>query len=441
MYKTSKNGLWRLYYLGMSKVGQLLYKLCETISKSLENFILKKLKLKRVKRYPTLAILINLFTYIGAIFLITLGYDKLCGKFVINSNTDINTLIGGDEGFFEYIMVKVSFIRIIFEMNSEYGGHFSFSSFFVSVVLVIVMWSLLIVINTLYFSIIYGFLKEKLVEVDLLQKFIKKPEPNISEVSVGKKEHNLNHLLTQIKKAIRDWAESQTVISNLFNNKKVLLIFIPLMFTFSSVMYITGIYKASLMSTVIEIVDSINLFNIVISFAITYLGTKGAQKGGAYVISIAPEVIRNGFEYLSEKAGLQAQEFEDARHQWAEDNDLVKNQNDTRSSRGSGVTRGQGQRQTNPLERKREFDNELEARKFLEDEFRRNIRELSDNEFDKVIDMIDKLIPPSLKEIHVFSPKKSATDTTPNKIIAVANFYIRQPDLITAEEVRQALRI
>lgn len=57
------------------------------------------------------------------IYLLTLGYEKICTTFVTNSHSeDIDTLVGGYGNVFEYIKVKVTFIKVIFDLNTGNGG-------------------------------------------------------------------------------------------------------------------------------------------------------------------------------------------------------------------------------------------------------------------------------------------------------------------------------
>lgn len=365
MYKTSTNGLWKLYYIVISTIGHWLYILCENISKFFSRVIFERWNPNSNKRHSTLALLINLLTYIGMIYLLTLGYEKICTTFVTNSHSeDIDTLVGGYGNVFEYIKVKVTFIKVIFDLNTGNGGGFRFSSLIISTFTVLKMWWKLIIINTLYFSIIYGFLKEKLIEVNFLEKLTKRRRQNSNKSNTVGEGPTLNQLLAQLKEAIRDWGERKTIISNLAQNRKVLLAFIPILFVFSSIMYLTGIYKANLMSTGLEIIDSINLVNIILSFVITYIGTKVLQKGGAYVISISPDVIREWFEKLSESAGKQAQVFEEIRHRWADTHDLVWNETRARNRTGGEPASEQGKpKQSTRLKRINVFGNGSTKRK------------------------------------------------------------------------------
>lgn len=430
MYKTSTNGIWRLYYLALSTMGHWLYILCENTSIFIQKSLFKRLKLKMNKRYPTLTLLINLFTYIGAIFLLTLGYEKICATYVTSSHSeDIDALVGGYGNVFEYIKVKVAFIKIIFDLSTENGGVGSFTSVILSVFTVIKMWGILILINTLYFSVIYGFLKEKLIEVNFLGKLSMRREENLNDSSSESESPTLKNLLSQIKKEIWDWAERQTVISNLSQNRKVLLAFIPFLFAFSSIMYVTGIYKANLLSTGFQILDSINVVNILLSFAITYMSTKVAQKGGAYIISISPERVQERFREISESARQQAQRFEEIRHRWADTNDLVRNERRSSNAAGgnagdSGHTRGPGQRRHSNLPEQMDiFNNVTAAREYLEAEFQKKIRKFNAFEFVKAIEIIYDCIPPSnLSGSSVFS--------IDSKIVESANFYRTHPDVM-----------
>jgi hypothetical protein len=408
MYKTSRSGIWKLYYILLSTMGHLLYRLCEMLSKLFERLIFKRLKLNKNKSYPTLSILINLLTYIGVIFLLSKGYTKLCDSFTINSNADVNTLVGGDKNIFEYIKKKVSFVRIVVELYTGYSYSLEnrITIGFVSVIFVIIMWAILIFINTVYFSVLYGLLKEKLIEVERLHffnNFKKWNQDNRENNNMDK--HSFSSLMIQIKTSISDWIKSQTIINNLLNIK-VMLAFIPLLFVFSLFMYLTEIYKPNVLSTLFQILDSMNLIGIIISFGITWMGTRGVQLGGAYVISKTPSSMQDWFEKVSTRAGVKAEEYESKRHQWAEDNDTVQNAGKTVNNNTSYDTK---------------FNNEAEARAFLIAEFRKK-GIVSDDEIEKKVDRILDDIPPSrLKEMHLF--------TKPNKFIDAANFYKRHPEI------------
>ncbi|WP_179037104.1 hypothetical protein [Paenibacillus sp. URB8-2] len=432
MFETSKNGLWRWYYLLLSKIGHLFYQLCEKVSKYLQTFLFKKMKLNISRRHPIWSNLINLFVYIGAVFFLTQVYDKICGYFVINDNANFNTLASGNEGILTELQTKVSFFRIVVEVNELNGGHFDAASIFVSVVFVIAMWALLIFINTLYFSIIYGLLKEKLIEVNFL---LKRNRVNQKvEEEAEKEQPTLKNLLSQIENKIREWAASQTVISNIYHNIKVLLAFIPILFAFSSIMYVTGNYKVPLRSIAWELFDSIGLVNILISFAITWLSTKAAQKTGAYAISIAPAGVQNLFENLSERAGRKAESYEDNRRRWAENNDWVRNEQNGRNE-VTEVDRRQGKRelhmqewkQSHKQSQKNRFDNEPEARGFLEKEFRMRYGDFTTHEFDKAIELLFDYIAPCLRSSNSFSRINSYTPSS-IQIITVANFCYEQPE-------------
>ncbi|QSF46313.1 hypothetical protein [Paenibacillus tianjinensis] len=446
MYKTSENGLWRWYYLFLSKIGHLLYILCESISKSLQKFVFSKLKLRADKSYPTLTVLINLITYIGAIFLLTFGYEKICDSFVISDDADVNTLIGGSEGFIGYIKEKISFIRIVFEVIANQGGHFTVTDLIRGVFVVAVMWLLLLLLNTLYFSIIYGFLKEKLKEVPLGEKLFGRKEEDSNEAAGAGEGQNLHSLLIQMKNAIRDWADTQTVINNISQYPKVLWVFIPLLFIFSSVMYLTGIYRASMKNTLLEILDSINLVNIAISFIFTYAGTKAVQKSGAYAVSVAPEAVKVRIQSISESAQRRVDVILRERERWAADHDTVQNvvnQGPRTANRQqqtppppSQQSRQQRQRQTppqpqpaGPVPPMSLFDDEVQARRYLQDEFRSVIGDFDVREYTELVKWLSTFIPPTiLRESNSFGTAKPL-------IVQVANFWLNDPNLLKSDLV------
>lgn len=448
MYKTSENGIWRWYYLFLSKLGHLLYILCESLSKSLQKFVFSKLKLKADQSYPVLTVLINLITYIGALFLLTLGYEKITGSFVINNDADVNTLIGGSEGFLGYIKEKISFIRIVYEVIAEQGGHFTVTDFIRGVFVVAVMWIVLLVVNTLYFSIIYGFLKAKLIEVPFGERLLGQEEE--ADNRAGARDGmSLQHLLLQMKSAVREWADSQTVINNIRQYPKVLWAFIPLMFIFSSVMYATGTYRASIKITLLEILDSINLVNIALSFVFTYVGTKAVQQSGAYAVSIAPEAVRDRIEIISQSAQRRVDVIIRERERWAADHDTVQhvvNQGPRTANRQrqtppppSQQSRQQRQRQTPPQSQparqasgQRLFDDEVKARTYLQDEFRAVIGDFDVREYTELVKWLSTLI--KLRESNSFGTAKPL-------IVQVANFWMNDPNLLKSDLVNKINQI
>lgn len=424
MYETSKNGIWRFIYIGLSTIGHSLYRICERLSRFILSIIFSGLKLKKDK-HPTLNLLVNLFTYIGAISLLSLGYEKITDSFVLSSNADINTLGGESKGFF----AKISFVRIVLSLYTQGLGtadivtnKFAFG--FATAAFVLFMWAVLLLVNTVYFSILYGFLKEKLTEIDLLKNI-----PNRNEVA-NEISHNtsVSRLILDIKNEIIDFVKKQTIITNL-ENKMALFVFMPLLFAFSSFLYFIGNYTPSFWGTLLEILDSTNLVSILVSFIITWFCTKGVQKSGAFVISKSPAGVQSFFESKSEDAGKKAEEYLEERIKWAKANDLVhetnrsnhkeesKQQSKNANKHETDVNNSNEKKQRREDSAKGEtssvselkFHTEYEAEAFLREKYGKE-------DISEVVAEIMGLIPPT------FIKNKEYHNGTESDTVAAANF-------------------
>lgn len=260
-----------------------------------------------------LAKLINLFLYMGILYVLTSCYGFFMdGLFP----PGIDTLADGSSGrIYGILSESVVFLRLLGSLRPESEG-WSIGLVATSVIVILLALILYIAINTVFFSILFGLLRQKLDEVNFTEKFIfLRHGEDIAE-------NGAQSLGGQLLGSLRDFLGKQTHVRNL-RSHAVLVLFLLILLGFSFAMTWLGKNDLSLWAVLLGILDQMETIPIVASFIITYFAGKGTTKVAAVVVEHLPVSIQEAVHRASDRGNAWADKQDKKRQVWAKKNDVT----------------------------------------------------------------------------------------------------------------------
>lgn len=269
MAELSSNGIWRALYRLLSKIGTLVYRLCESV-----------FRLIPLPHNGTLSVFFNLIFYIGVLFCITHGYADIMDNIF---PAGIGELVDGNgTTLWGHITSAVMFLRVIGQANSILG--------------VVSAWAIYTVFNTLLFSILFGFLQNKVRELNL---------SNGAQPDAGQLTNNIHSFLEQF-----------TVVLNM-DTRGVLPLFLVALFLYSIYQTIVGGATLTLLDVFVRVLEEIELVPIVISFILTYGACKVTCVAASKVTEHLPTAVQGVLNRVSEKGNAWVEQEDARRKEWA----------------------------------------------------------------------------------------------------------------------------
>lgn len=313
----SLHGVWRFLYNGLSWIGWLLYWLCEKITqlvckvgRKIFSLILPNFNTSEERRPSVFTSIVNLLVYIGAISFLNslwqIGLELLALHFGL-TNTEIIQTFGDTamsmENNWTGLFDSIRLFSTIWSSTLYKSGLTGLSAILSSTVVMLLAVIYYVIGNVVFFSILYGFLKEKLKEVNLARKFrLEREEDNSNEESREENEegnsditvdnvrqNKFRVLFLAIKKSILEFLRKQSIIKNILK-KQVFALFLILLFFYSIIAIKYNWFSGGLGNIALEVIQSLDIVNILISFGITYITV--AASGG--VVTTIVEALPGG---------------------------------------------------------------------------------------------------------------------------------------------------
>ena len=247
MAELSSSGIWRAFYRFLSRIGYLIHRLCETAYNALP--------LPKAMKRGEIGACTNLLFYVIILYLLISGYSSITGAVFPEG---VGELASGGDRVWDVLCSVLVFLRLL---NNLMPGN----NIFAVLAIIAVSLTLYTVINTLFFSILFGLLHEK---VDPLGK----------EGLLGK----------------------LTIVRNLRTQGTIPLTLLAIA-AYSVVASVFGFHTTSLWEVFLQVLDEIELIPIVMSFLITNAVCRGVCIGAGVAVRHMPASIQGAVKELSDR--------------------------------------------------------------------------------------------------------------------------------------------
>lgn len=309
MSKISDSGYYQFFYNICGSIGDLLYKLIQCIN----NGVAYILNLHPGSIWLSV---INTGAYVLLIAACNEAYTSLMISMIHIEPGEFNYF--ADSSFAKFSNIWVIFCIVI----SQFSDVSSIGMFFSALGNALFAVCFFIVITLIYFSILFGALKEKLHELHLI-----KAEESIFpcrfsdflelEISLNSVQSLFKKILQGILKLIDD-----VVLLRNFLTGKAWLVFIYLMLMFSCIEAYSG-KTPSFLDLLMDFLDGSDIVNTVGSFVISFLLAKAAAYGCHKVYETLPEAAQQKIDATSERLNKVAISIQKKQQAWAEQNDAI----------------------------------------------------------------------------------------------------------------------
>lgn len=247
MAELSSSGIWRAFYRFLSKIGYLIHRLCETVYGILP--------IPNAMRRGAIGACTNMLFYVIVLHLLIGGYSSVTNALFPEG---IEELANGGSRVWDVLCSGVVFLRLVGKLAPG-------NNIFAVLIIIVVSAALYTVINTLFFSILFGLLHEK---VDPLGK----------EGLLGK----------------------LTIVRNLRTQGTIPLTLLAIA-AYSVVASVFGFHTTSLWEVFLQVLDEIELIPIVMSFLITNAVCRGVCIGAGVAVRHMPASIQGAVKELSDR--------------------------------------------------------------------------------------------------------------------------------------------
>lgn len=247
MAELSSSGIWRAFYRFLSKSGYLIHRLCETVYNALP--------LPKAMRRGAIGACTNLLFYVVILYLLISGYSNITNS-IFPEGTD--ELASGGNSAWDVLCSGLAFLRLVDNLMPG-------NNLFAVLAIIAVSLTLYTVINTLFFSILFGLLHEKV-------------DPLGEKGLLGK----------------------LTIVRNLRTQGTIPLTLLAIA-AYSVVASVFGFHTTSLWEVFLQVLDEIELIPIVMSFLITNAVCRGVCIGAGVAVRHMPASIQGAVKELSDR--------------------------------------------------------------------------------------------------------------------------------------------
>lgn len=322
MADLSDSGIWRASFRFLSFLGYGIHKVYAFLAnRVMAWFALKIFRGRENNFFWGFLGFLDILLSGGLLYLLTAGYTGFIDSFF---PAGIDALAGGSDGsILGWLSEAVAFIRVMTSFSVPNSG-WNFGLVISCAITILVALLLYVVINTVFFSILFGFLRERLEEVPLLDRLMAKikPLPSAEQNFLTPDENasplvkNGLKLLRQLADAVRDFFNKMTIMIGLYDPITLVLVLLAVL-AFSFVMTALGKDDLSPLDVVLRVLDSIGVVQIIASFIVTYLVGKAGEKASRAVIKLLPEGMQNAIHAASAKGNAWADAEDAKRHIWS----------------------------------------------------------------------------------------------------------------------------
>lgn len=307
----SKSGIWRAPFRFVSRIGFGFFQLYRTAVGRLPDVCFSRYRgyteMKKKRVWQDIMGLVDVLCSAGVLFLLTTGYSWFMDGLFPNG---VDTLAEGNDGsLLGKISEVVVFLRVTASFKAEGGTILSAA---MDTVVAVAQYT---VINTLFFSILFGFLQELLVKRpfwDLTAKRL-----NIRPATARKGEAiSPQSLPGQIKEAVVGFF-NKTAVHISFDNSVSLMLFLLVLLVYSFIITWLGKNDFGPVDIARQVLETIGVVRIVASFLVTYLLGKLSEKAANAIVSVLPQGMQDAIHAVSAKGNEWVKWEDDRRHAWA----------------------------------------------------------------------------------------------------------------------------
>lgn len=313
MADMSKSGIWRAPFRFLSRIGFGLFKLYRIAVKKIFDACFSRFRGNKDGRksvWQGIKGLMDVLCSAGVLFLIISGYSGLMdGLFPAG----VDTLAEGNDGsFLGKLSNAVVFLRVTAAFKAEGTGGTILAAAAHTVIAAIQY----VVINTLFYSILFGFLQE-LLEKRPFWDMAKKSLNIRSEAGREGEAISPQSLPGQLKEAAMDFFNKTTIHTSM-DNSISLGLFLIVLLAFSFVMTWLGKNDLGPLDVVRQVLEAIGVVQIVASFLVTYLVGKLGEQAAKAAVRGLPQGMRDAIHDASERGNKWVKAEDARRHDWAQ---------------------------------------------------------------------------------------------------------------------------
>lgn len=315
----SSSRLWQAIYKVLSSIGYILYKLSEWISYEIICFTISKVHfLHRKNQHPVLSKTINIIVYSMFIIGMVQIYD-IINEFLIRGlgdtkvfNDSLIKVITGDEiNIGEFVLNLSAYINVIYYILTQKE--------IISGIITII---LLFLFNLIYYSSFYGFLSQKVYELNILS--ILNIENEELSITVDEEYYKNSSIILKLKESVKSFLTKRTWLYSL-KDIRVLAIILIILFCITWISEKLGKEIYNGMDLLIIITDELGILTLIINCLITSIFSIITIKMGRNTYRICPSYVQNNIDSFTDRIYEYSNTMETRRREWAEENDTSIN--------------------------------------------------------------------------------------------------------------------
>ncbi len=311
MADMSESGIWRACFRFLSFMGFGCFKLYRTIVGKILDTCLPRSQKHAVKENIRHGIegLVDVLCSAGVLFLLISGYNRLMdGLFPAG----VDALAEGSDGtLLGKLSQAVVFLRVAVKFEAENGGGIVMAA--AGTVIAAVQY---VAINTLFFSILFGFLQNLLVKMPFFDLMAEKL--NIRPAAEREGGIDSQSLPGRLGKATVDFFNKTTVHTFAYNPVSLALFLLALL-AYSFVMTWLGKNELGPLDVAWQVLDAIGVVRIAASFFVTWLAAKLGEKAATAVVNVLPQGIQDAIHDASARGNEWVKREDARRRAWAEE--------------------------------------------------------------------------------------------------------------------------
>ena len=278
------NGLYRVIYYRVSGIGFQMYKLIEHISNKVA---------QRIKRPPngTFRILLNTLLYIAMVYFGTKGYEFVMISVIGNEIGVFNTDMGSTYAKYENAKILLLFADYFADITSVRSFFYSLREAFIGMLIYIAG-------TMIFFSVMYGMLEHKVKKLFALGD---------RQSDCAGEAKSLREIPRSICAKMVDFIDNITLFLN-FKQFSVCFVFLLAAFAYSVILVYKGTFP-ELKSFLMNLLDEIGVFEVLIGFGINLAATWLAGVLCVFIYQILPIPIQNAIDKVSEQGKATVREI------------------------------------------------------------------------------------------------------------------------------------
>lgn len=300
MGEVARNGVYRLFYTFCSNIGWVVYKAIERVSNAVD-------KVLRIRPGSVAHTVINLLFYIGAVYVFSQGYDFLMSSVI---GGEVSELKIADESSYS----KLSDLLLYWQILNNFTEVHSVGTFFLALKDSFFGIVTFICGTIVFFSAMYGLLVQKTQELCLVEKL--SHSGIIKELLEYEEETpSLRTLPKQIVASVVKFFNKLSVLRN-FKFFGVQIAFCVILLAYSLVKTILG-EQADFQELALDFLDESDIINVLVSFAISFIGAKVAVVMGRLVHRFLPRSVQEKLHTVSVHCNTVVSAIRQKRNEWS----------------------------------------------------------------------------------------------------------------------------